>query len=126
MAVSIYPSFATAILSVAPLITLDGVTAWSYKAPSTIADLNTDGTLASATSITGYIIPNQMDKAQMALALATVYLADWYFLGVKATSIAPRGILFKTSINRAFRIAGEPETNLGFCVAPLEPCEVPT
>jgi len=126
MATSIYTGFAEAILDVAPLLSLEGLTTWSYKAPDTIGGFDSDGTLGTVSSVTGYIIPNQLDKAQQAVAVSVVYNADWYFLALKTVPVASRGILYNASINRAFRIAGTPETNLGFCLAPLEPCAVPT
>ncbi len=125
---NIYPGFAEAILSVAPIFSVGGITSWNYAAPNTIADFNADGTLvASASTITGTIMRRgKLDEAQQALVISEVFNADWIFIGAKTTAIHSRGVLYKTALGRAFRISGTPETDLEMCIAPLEPCEIPT
>ena len=124
---SIYPDFAEAILSVVPIFSVGGITSWDYAEPNTIADFSADGTLEAAEDpIIGTIMRRDtLDQAQQSLVISEVFNADWIFIGAKATAINARGVLYKTSINRAFRISGTPETDLEMCIAPLELCEIP-
>lgn len=123
---SIYPAFAQAILSVVPLFSVGDVHSWDYKDPNA-GTLGADGSLGTHTTVPGSILRRaDLDKASASFVISQAFNADWIFFGAKAVNIKARGVLYKASINRAFRVSGAVETDLEMCIAPLEACDMPT
>jgi len=120
----LYPDFARSILSVVPIFSVHGTSAWAH-ARSNPATLTSEGSLVfSEDPRVGYILRrDKLDQAIASFVISKVFNASWIWFSEKTVDLIARDVLFYAHL--AFRVNGTPETDLEMMIAPLELCEYP-